>query len=533
VTRARTYDGEIYGDILIGFDDGTPTSKRAVPKNFVLLKYGLNDYTIDGEDGVFNLEPLDAKAIVAEFNKRGKHLVIDYDHGTIKKDAAVRGDAPASGWIKRMMLTPVGIEVETSWTDKARDYLGNGEYRYHSSVIQFDKKTKRPKAIQSVALTNHPAVHGSEALVAANDSTKTINDNKETNMDPELFKFAEEIADQIKKLKGLMVRAFNDMKSSAKTEADITAFNDAKTRLLALADEGSEIPVVESAPVSGKTIDEMRNWIQAQLDADPKPNKSRRDELDSALIVLDEYSSEEAPAGEVSETPVAESTEVPADPITTEPVSGSEIPADELANLGLSDLGLLLGLSDTTDKSKIKTEIIALNDYKVKTERFLKTQNVKNLDEIAMKLILSESEKKATVIETAETIALNDSKLYVETLILNGTLDEKNREWAVDSAHRDRKAFNDFVSKMPKNMRTPVSSTLALNDGSSLAKPSAPKVAEHSKEALEVAKLFGRKADDVYGKFTDAAGIAALDPIAPENKKKEVAKPGSFSGSFE
>ena len=68
------------------------------------------------------------------------------------------------------MDRPLGLTAHVKyWTDKASNHLADGEYRYFSPTLLFGPDGG-VAAIHSVALTNHPALHGVAALVA-NDLT--------------------------------------------------------------------------------------------------------------------------------------------------------------------------------------------------------------------------------------------------------------------------------------------------------------------------------------------------------------------------
>ncbi|CBY81412.1 Mu bacteriophage protein I [Haemophilus influenzae F3031] len=64
-------------------------------------------------------------------------------------------------------FTPQGIFADVRWTDKAADYIKNGEYRYISAVFAYDTDGYVRKIFHA-ALTNTPALDGmDEAMVAA------------------------------------------------------------------------------------------------------------------------------------------------------------------------------------------------------------------------------------------------------------------------------------------------------------------------------------------------------------------------------
>ena len=137
-------------------------NERTPPETFLLLKFGGNVYTKDGKEGGFDFDDASADALIAEFNSRSRDLVIDFEHSTL-----TGGEAPAAGWIDRLEKNSEGLCAHVKyWTDKAKEYLTKGEYRYFSPTLLFGRGGKTPGALHSVALTNHPALHGVDALVA-------------------------------------------------------------------------------------------------------------------------------------------------------------------------------------------------------------------------------------------------------------------------------------------------------------------------------------------------------------------------------
>ena len=137
-------------------------NERTPPETFLLLKFGGNVYTKDGKEGGFDFDDASADAMIAEFNSRSRDLVIDFEHSTL-----TGGEAPAAGWIDRLEKSSEGLCAHVKyWTDKAKEYLTKGEYRYFSPTLLFGRGGKTPGALHSVALTNHPALHGVDALVA-------------------------------------------------------------------------------------------------------------------------------------------------------------------------------------------------------------------------------------------------------------------------------------------------------------------------------------------------------------------------------
>ena len=136
------------------------TNEEVPPKSFLLCPYGEQHYTKDGKEDAFRFSPESADRVIREFHSRARDLVIDYEHQTL-----TGGKAPAAGWIGDLEKTENGLVAKVNyWTDAAADLLQKREYRYFSPT--FLMSGKEVTALHSVALTNHPAMHGVAALAA-------------------------------------------------------------------------------------------------------------------------------------------------------------------------------------------------------------------------------------------------------------------------------------------------------------------------------------------------------------------------------
>ena len=90
--------------------------------------------------------------------------VIDYEHQTLHKEANGQ-PAPAAGWIHGLRwLDGKGLYAEVELTQRARDLVTAGEYRYFSPVFEYAKGTGDVARVLMGALTNHPAIHGMDAI---------------------------------------------------------------------------------------------------------------------------------------------------------------------------------------------------------------------------------------------------------------------------------------------------------------------------------------------------------------------------------
>jgi phage I-like protein len=143
---------------LLLFDSVSEVPEGEPPGEFMVMRYGASRYTKGNEEAEIEFSLADAEYAVEEFNKRGKDIVVDYEHQTLSG-----AEAPAAGWIKALTAAADGLKAVVEWTPRAASMMRGREYRYFSPVIN---QTRRHKVLHSVALTNHPALHGIPALVA-------------------------------------------------------------------------------------------------------------------------------------------------------------------------------------------------------------------------------------------------------------------------------------------------------------------------------------------------------------------------------
>lgn len=135
-----------------------------VPEWIQLLPFGL----VKSVKGDFNVDGESLAEIIGYFEARGNDVVIDYEHQTLDG-----GQAPAAGWVKELQdRGPNGLWARVDWTERAREYLANKEYRYLSPVVLVRRADNKAVAIHSVALTNAPAMSGVRPIV--NNITKEL-----------------------------------------------------------------------------------------------------------------------------------------------------------------------------------------------------------------------------------------------------------------------------------------------------------------------------------------------------------------------
>ncbi len=114
--------------------------------------------------------------VVALANNQRNPLPIDYEHQILHSQQNGK-EAPSAGWMEYLYFNPQGIFADVRWTDKAAEYIKNGEYRYISAVFAYDTNGYVRKIFHA-ALTNNPALDGmDEVMVAA--SVQLLNQQKE------------------------------------------------------------------------------------------------------------------------------------------------------------------------------------------------------------------------------------------------------------------------------------------------------------------------------------------------------------------
>jgi phage I-like protein len=115
--------------------------------------------------GDFLCDEESAALVLNAFAGRQNDMVVDYEHQTLEGC-----EAPAAGWIKSVKgLVNKGSEgiwaVGVEWTDRAKQYIANREYRYLSPVFLVRKTDRRVTELVNVALTNQPNIDGMVPLI--------------------------------------------------------------------------------------------------------------------------------------------------------------------------------------------------------------------------------------------------------------------------------------------------------------------------------------------------------------------------------
>lgn len=136
----------------------------SAPDRVLLIPWGDNRRE-DGHVQIVDQES--AYAIVDHFNSRRVDLVIDREHQSQGGQwASPDGTSPAAGWVKSMeVVQNVGIFGKVDWTAWGRERINAREYRYLSPVCIVDTKTGKVLYLESIGLTNKPAIPAMQAIV--------------------------------------------------------------------------------------------------------------------------------------------------------------------------------------------------------------------------------------------------------------------------------------------------------------------------------------------------------------------------------
>lgn len=276
----------------------------SVPTEIKILPWG----HVESRKGPFNVDMVSYELIMQYFNERKLDIVIDYEHQTL--DGV---QAPAAGWIKKLSYKDNdGIYATVEWTEKAKEYLKNKEYRYLSPVILKRKEDGRAVQLHSVGLTNTPAIDGMEAII------NKLDDNGGNEMDLKQIAQAlglaedatiEQIVDAIKAL----ITNASAMKDEQKTVAckevlealelkDNATVAEVKGKIIALKNPAGYVSteeflklkaaiekkesndLVQVALSEGKITPAQKNWAEQIALKDPEGFKEF---LKNAPVVVD------------------------------------------------------------------------------------------------------------------------------------------------------------------------------------------------------------------------------------------------------
>lgn len=225
--------------------------------------------------GEFNVDGESFSAMKAQIARRGVDLVVDYEHQTLTGE-----QAPAAGWVKELFLDDGQIKARVEWTDRAKAYLENREYRYLSPVITVRKTDNKAMGLHSIALTNTPAIEHMEAIVNSlnfeggqntmNEFMKKLAALLGLGEDATEEQVAEALKACVEENKSLKENAAEAAKQQP-TEDDKVVANKAVCELLGLkagaatADVAAAIMALKGGNIGGVNLVEQVKSLEAKL----------------------------------------------------------------------------------------------------------------------------------------------------------------------------------------------------------------------------------------------------------------------------
>jgi phage I-like protein len=236
---------------------GTPAYVQVIP-------YGRHRT----DRGEFVLDEEGARSIMRDFDARVNDLVIDYEHQSLRGD-----EAPAAGWITHLVdRGREGLWAAVQWTDRARGYLENREYRYLSPVFLVRRRGRRVVRLLNAALTNTPAIDGMVPLV--NKQTHPTQDGKEEHME------TKDQDEPVTNPEVLHILGLDKGATFAEVTGIVAACKEAHDQLPGLLTEVAGLKrelrrreaaeAVTLAMKEGKVTPALRDWAQAFAEQDPE-----------------------------------------------------------------------------------------------------------------------------------------------------------------------------------------------------------------------------------------------------------------------
>jgi len=146
---------------------------HAPPSEFRIFSMGINP----SEKGDFLFDERAAASVMMEYQRHGKPMLLDFNHGTTFKEPTPEQAIAAGEFIPEVRADGL-YATQIQWTPRAETLLRAKEYRLFSPFFEHDKQTGRVLRLINCALTNLPALDGIAPLVAA--SATTGDDEMET-----------------------------------------------------------------------------------------------------------------------------------------------------------------------------------------------------------------------------------------------------------------------------------------------------------------------------------------------------------------
>ncbi|MDT3669001.1 MAG: phage protease [Aromatoleum sp.] len=239
----------------------------------------------------WKLDALTAARVIQAAAARTTPFVVDYEHQTLLAEKNGQ-PAPAAGWFHGANLEwreGRGLyATEVEWTERARNMIGDGEYRYLSPVFAFDDKTGEVQALRMAALTNNPGLDGMSAvalsalfhhpseeenpvnemlkkLLAALGLPEDASEETAVSAVAELKSKADKAGEAQAEVAALKAQAPAPAKPDPAKFVPIETMQQLQTQVAALTarmTEGEVADVVEGALAAGKLLPAQKTWAE-------------------------------------------------------------------------------------------------------------------------------------------------------------------------------------------------------------------------------------------------------------------------------
>lgn len=245
---------------LVGEGEGAQAS---LPEEIQLVPW---DW-VRSTNGNFLVDQEAAAAVLREFQRHATDLVIDYEHQSLGgRYAAPNGLAPAAGWITAIEVRPgEGIWGRVRWTPAAARRVLRREYRFLSPVVIIRKDDRRVMALDSVALTNRPAIAGMRPVVNRRDEESRVQDAEAEPAPGGQAQAKEDVMqDELKQLRQLL--SLDEQAEGAEV------VRQACSRLADLLEQAHQREATERvacAMQSGKVCEAQKDWATRYALRDP------------------------------------------------------------------------------------------------------------------------------------------------------------------------------------------------------------------------------------------------------------------------
>lgn len=161
--RLRSVTLDIFDGALANGHDGPAKP----PTEFRIFRAGVNP----SEKGDFIFDESAAKSVMEHMARYANRIVIDYCHCSLSsRESPNPAEAgKAAGWFTPALRGEELWATDVAWTAQAAGFISQREYAYFSPAFNVDQD-ERVVELTNVALTNIPAMHDLEQLVAASRS---------------------------------------------------------------------------------------------------------------------------------------------------------------------------------------------------------------------------------------------------------------------------------------------------------------------------------------------------------------------------